>query len=98
MRVTTISADGDITSGVWCCEPSKFMFIYDVDEFVHIIKGRVTVVAGANVHELEPGSTALFPKGLSTQWTVHEAVHKVFVLRHPTRWRRAARRLVNRTR
>lgn len=96
MRVTTTSADGAMSAGVWCCEPSKFTFIYDVDEYVHIIKGRVTVVAGEHVHDLQPGSTVLFPQGLVTQWTVHEAVHKVFVLRNPRRWRRVARRLRSR--
>ncbi len=98
MRVTTTSADGAICTGVWCCEPSKFTFIYDVDEYVHLIKGRVTVMAGEHVHELQPGSTVLFPQGLVTQWTVHEAVHKVFVLCNPPRWRRLARRLKSRVR
>ena len=72
------------------------MFVYDTDEFVHIISGRVTVVAGTNVHELVPGSTVIFPRGLTTQWTVHEAVHKVFVLRHPPTLRRTIQRLVTR--
>ncbi len=92
MRVTNTSADGTTVAGVWCCEPSRFTFVYGTDEFVHIISGRVTVVAGTNVHELVPGSTVLFPRGLTTQWTVHEAVHKVFVLRHPTKLTRTIRR------
>ena len=93
MRVTSTSGDGTTVAGVWCCEPSRFTFVYDTDEFIHIISGRVTVVAGTNVHELVPGSTVLFPRGLTTQWTVHEAVHKVFVLRRPTTLRRTIRRL-----
>jgi uncharacterized cupin superfamily protein len=92
MKVNATSPGGAISSGVWCCEPSRFTFMYDVDEYIHLVEGRVTVVAGRHVHQLGPGSTVLFPKGLSTEWTVHEAVRKVFVIANPPRWRRLARR------
>lgn len=92
MKVNATAPGGAISSGVWCCEPSRFTFIYDMDEFIHLIEGRVTVVAGRHVHQLGPGSTVLFPKGLTTEWTVHESVRKVFVLANPPRWRRLARR------
>ena len=96
MRVTSTSPSGTISSGVWCCEPSRFTFIYDVDEYVHIVSGRVTVMANTHVHELSAGSTAMFPRGLHTEWTVHEAIHKVFVLRNPPKWKRRLRRLLAR--
>jgi uncharacterized protein len=94
MKVNATSPGGAISSGVWCCEPSRFTFTYDTDEYVHLIAGRVTVVAGRHTHQLGPGSTVMFPKGLTAEWTVHEAVRKVFVLANPPRWRRLARRLV----
>jgi uncharacterized protein len=93
MKVNATSPGGAISSGVWCCQPSQFTFSYDTDEFIHLIEGRVTVVAGRHTHQLGPGSTVMFPKGLTAEWTVHEAVRKVFVLANPPKWRRVARRL-----
>lgn len=92
MCITATSPGGAISSGVWCCEPSRFTFIYDVDEYVHIIAGRVTVIADTHVHELSAGSTAMFPRGLRTEWNVHEPIHKVFVLGSQPRWERVVRR------
>ncbi len=96
MRITATAPGGGISSGVWCCLPSRFTFIYDVDEYVHIIAGRVTVIADTHVHELSAGSTAMFPRGMRTEWTVHEAVHKVFVLGSRPRWQRVVRRVRSR--
>lgn len=96
MKVTSTSPGGGISSGVWCCQPSRFTFIYDSDEYVHIMAGRVTVIADTHVHELSAGSTAVFPRGLRTEWTVHEAIHKVFVLHNPPKWKRLLRRLAAR--
>ena len=42
--------------------------------------------------ELSAGSTAMFPRGLRTEWTVHEPIHKVFVLGSQLRWERVVRR------
>ncbi len=96
MRITATAPSGAISSGVWCCQPSRFTFIYEVDEYVHIVAGRVTVIADTHVHELSAGSTAMFPRGLRTEWTVHESIHKVFVLANPPRWQRVARRVRSR--
>ncbi len=96
MRITATAPGGAISSGVWCCQPSRFTFVYDVDEYVHIISGRVTVIAGSHIHELSAGSTAMFPRGLRTEWTVHEPIHKVFVLANPPRWVRMVRRVRSR--
>ena len=96
MRITATAPGGAISSGVWCCQPSRFTFIYEVDEYVHIVAGRVTVIADTHVHELSAGSTAMFPRGLRTEWTVHESIHKVFVLANPPRWQRVARRVRSR--
>ena len=93
MRITATARGGGISSGVWCCQPSRFTFIYDVDEYVHIIAGRVTVIANTHVHELSAGSTAMFPRGLRTEWTVHEPIHKVFVLGTQPRSTRVFRRV-----
>ena len=93
MRITATARGGGISSGVWCCQPSRFTFTYHVDEYVHIISGRVTVIANTHVHELSAGSTAMFPRGLRTEWTVHEPIHKVFVLGNEPRSTRFFRRV-----
>lgn len=98
MRILSMSADGSLVTGIWCCGPGEFRFDYDADEIVHLISGAVVVqsATGGRVEPLTAGSAALFPTGLSTIWTVEDHVRKFFVLRHPSRPVRIARRLLGR--
>ena len=41
----------------------------------------MTIRHGADVHEIGPGDVCMLPAGAETEWTVHEALLKVYVLR-----------------
>ena len=93
MRFTAMAADGSTASGIWACNPGKFTFIYDFDEWVHIVSGSVVITAGGFSREMRAGSVAFFPRGLTTTWHVHDHIHKFFVQRNPPKLVRIARRL-----
>ena len=82
--VLTQSADKKVSSGLWTCEPGKFDWTYEWDEFVHVLEGEVTITEdGGTSYTLRPGDMAHFPLGLNTHWHVTKAVKKFFVLRTP---------------
>ena len=94
MRFTAMSSDGDLSSGIWACGPGVFRFDFNFDEFIHIISGTASIRSSDGVTQhLEPGSTAYFPRGLSTVWTVDDHIRKFFVIRNPPRAVRIARRV-----
>lgn len=78
------SADRCVASGFWECTPGRFRWEFAWDEFVYVLRGRVTIVdeQGATC-TLGPGDTAHFARGLTTIWQVEETVRKYFVLRTP---------------
>jgi uncharacterized cupin superfamily protein len=96
MRFTAMATDGSTASGIWTCGPGVFTFIYDFDEWVHVIGGSVLVEAGAFSRRLRAGSVAFFPRGLTTVWHVDDHVHKFFVQKNPPRALRIVRKLLGR--
>ena len=89
----TESPDGLLTTGLWDCTAGRFIWIYGLDEIVHILEGEVHVDDGTRTHHLVPGSILYLPHGLETTWTVPKYVKKMFVMRtaRPGRVRRLAR-------
>jgi uncharacterized protein len=77
----TLWADGDQEAGVWACAPGPSHWTLEANEFVHILGGRMTVTPdGGEPAELGAGDTALFPKGWTGTWQLHEPVRKLYVL------------------
>jgi uncharacterized protein len=98
-KIMTCSPEGGLVSGVWTCRAATFRFDYaNFDETVHIIRGVAEVRIGHDVTYLRPGSIAYFPKGASSEWTVHEPIHKYFVQRNSNRGVRKLRGLLGRFR
>jgi uncharacterized cupin superfamily protein len=99
LKIMTCSPEGGLLSGIWTCRAAKFRFDYATfDETVHIIRGVAEVRIGNEVTHLRPGSIAYFPKGASSEWTVHEPIHKYFVQRNSNRGVRKMQRLLSRFR
>jgi uncharacterized protein len=66
----------------WECTPGKFKWVYDEDEIVYIIRGRVFISTSEEVERcLATGDFAFFPAGSSCIWRVTETVRKVAVVR-----------------
>ena len=99
IKIMTCSPEGGLLSGIWTCRAATFRFDYATfDETVHIIRGIAEVRIGNEITYLRPGSIAYFPKGASSEWTVHEPIHKYFVQRNSNRGVRKMQRLLGRLR
>lgn len=99
IKIMTCSPEGGLLSGIWTCRAATFRFDYaNFDETVHIIRGVAEVRIGDEITYLRPGSIAYFPKGASSEWTVHEPIHKYFVQRNPNRGVRKIQGLMRRFR
>jgi uncharacterized cupin superfamily protein len=73
------SADGRCVRGIWACTPGAFRWTWTDDETITVVQGRATVAMddGRRV-ELAPGDMAVFERGQSSVWTIHEAFRKSF--------------------
>jgi uncharacterized cupin superfamily protein len=99
IKIMTCSPEGGLLSGVWTCRAARFRFDYTTfDETVHIIRGVAEVRIGDEITHLRAGSIAYFPRGASSEWTVHEPIHKYFVQRNSNRGVRKIRALIGRFR
>jgi uncharacterized cupin superfamily protein len=62
-----------VWAGIWTCDPQQWSSPFDVDETFHVVSGHLRIIADGTTHDLQPGSTAFFPKGLDAHWDVVEA-------------------------
>ena len=69
-----------IVSGIWRCLPGRFTDV-EVDETFVVLEGRATIRTGSQQVEVGPGDVCMLPAGAETEWTVHERLLKVYVLR-----------------
>jgi uncharacterized protein len=77
----TLWKDGDQEVGVWECTPCPSYWTLETHEFVHVVAGRMTVTPdGGSPTEVGPGDVAVFPRGWSGTWQIHEPIRKVYVL------------------
>jgi uncharacterized protein len=82
--VLSSSADRLATTLVWDCTPGRFKWIYDTDETIYILEGKITLttVDGAT-RALAAGDVVFFPAGSSAVWEVLEHVRKLAFFRQP---------------
>jgi uncharacterized protein len=77
----TFWQDGDAEVGVWQCTAGPSRWTLETHEFVHIVAGRMTVTPdGGEPQEVGPGDTAVFARGWSGSWQIHETIRKVYVI------------------
>jgi uncharacterized cupin superfamily protein len=62
-----------VWAGIWTCDAQQWSSPFDVDETFHVVSGRLRITADGTTYDLQPGSTAFFPKGLDAHWDVVEA-------------------------
>jgi len=78
-----LSDDGLVETGVWECTAGTFTASRDgYDEVAIILSGSATVISDSGETViLGPSSTLVTPAGWTGQWTVHETMRKIYVVR-----------------
>ncbi len=73
--------DGEMSAGIWECTPGPSHWTLETNEVIHLVAGRMTVTPdGGQPAEITPGSVAVFPKGWTGSWQIHETVRKVYAI------------------
>jgi len=75
-------SDGDQSAGIWHCTPGPSRWSFDkVAEFIHVLDGSMTVtVDGGEPLKVGAGDLAVFPRGWSGTWDIHEPLTKAYVI------------------
>jgi len=77
----TVWQDGTAEAGVWECTPGPSRWVLDTHEVVLILAGRMTVTPdGGEPTKIGPGDLAVFPRGWSGTWDIHETIRKAYVI------------------
>lgn len=82
--VQYLRKDDEITAGIWVCSPEEqpgiYEAVFDANETVYIIDGRVRVeIVDGPTYELGKGDSAAFFRGTTGRWKVLEKVTEFFV-------------------
>jgi hypothetical protein len=73
--------DGEQSSGIWECTPGPSRWTLETNEVIHLVAGRMTVTPdGGDSTELTAGSVAVFPRGWTGTWDIHETVRKIYAI------------------
>lgn len=78
-----LSANGDLSAGIWACEPGAWNIAFPPgkDEFFCVIEGRIRITSAAGqAAEFGPGDACIIPGGFTGSFEVLEAVRKHYVL------------------
>jgi uncharacterized protein len=88
----------------WQCTRGRFVWHYDVDEIVYVIDGHARIkdlATGLSTH-ITAGTSVLFQRGSSAEWTVDDYIRKIAINHVPlspkiaklrSAWRRLKRLL-----
>jgi hypothetical protein len=72
-------AEGGASAGVWQCAPGPSRWTLETNEVIYLVAGRMTVTPeGGESAEIGVGDMAVFPKGWTGTWDIHETVRKVY--------------------
>ena len=71
--------DGESSAGIWQCAPGPSRWTLETNEVIYLVAGRMTVTAdGGEPAQIGVGDMAVFPKGWTGTWELHETVRKVY--------------------
>ena len=80
-RGLTLWEDGSASAGIWECTPGPSYWVQEEHEVIQILAGRMTVtIDGGTPVELSAGDLAVFPKGWSGRWDIHETIRKAYAI------------------
>jgi uncharacterized cupin superfamily protein len=80
-RGRTVWEDGSLSAGIWECTAGPSYWVQAENEVIQVLAGRMTVTidGGEPVH-VGAGDLAIFHKGWSGTWEIHETIRKVYAI------------------
>jgi|SRR5581483_2241247 len=80
-RGHTLWQEGDQEVGIWECTAGPSHWTLETHEQIYIISGRMTVTPdGGEPTDVNAGDTAVFPRGWTGTWQIHETLRKLYVI------------------
>ncbi|MGH3496608.1 MAG: cupin domain-containing protein [Nocardioidaceae bacterium] len=74
-------SEGPASAGIWECTAGPSRWLLETHEVIQLIKGSMTVTPdGGEPLKISLGDTAVFPKGWSGTWEIHETLRKVYAI------------------
>jgi uncharacterized cupin superfamily protein len=71
--------DGDTSAGIWQCGPGPSRWTLETNEVIYLVAGAMTVTPdGGEPTQITAGDMAVFPKGWTGTWDLHDTVRKVY--------------------
>lgn len=75
------TADGILEVGLWKCAPGPSRWVFETNESITMLEGRMTVTEdGGRTYDIKAGDSAVFAKGWSGTWDIHDTVLKVYTV------------------
>lgn len=79
--LTLWSGEGGMETGIWQCTAGPSRWTLETNELVHIVSGSMTVTRdGGEPVEVAAGDIAMFEKGWTGTWEIHETLRKVYAI------------------
>jgi len=73
--------EGILEFGLWKCAPGPSRWLFETNESITVIEGRMTVSEdNGEAYDIGAGDSAVFAKGWSGTWDIHETVLKVYTV------------------
>lgn len=67
--------------GIWKCAAGPSRWTFETNESITVLSGRMTVTEdGGEAVEIKGGDSAVFPKGWSGTWDIHDTILKVYTV------------------
>lgn len=74
-----IWAEGGCSAGIWQCTAGPSHWTLETHEVIQLVAGSMTVTPdGGEPLKISAGDTAVFPKGWTGTWDIHETLRKVY--------------------
>ena len=81
LTIWSAADDSGASAGIWECTAGPSYWVQDETEVIYVLSGTLTVTPdGGSPTDIGPGDVAVFPRGWTGAWQLHETVRKVYVI------------------